>query len=369
MAEKIRVLQVTGSLRIGGLETVAVNLYRFCDRSKYAFDYVVYGDAVEPMEAVVEQLGARVFHIPYPHKGLGAYMKALKKIMAEHGPYDVVHSHTLFNSGFVMLAAKQMKIPVRISHGHSDRRNTKVSVPRRLYNGAMRLLINRYTTQKVACSEGAGKYLFGRKFDEKVYIIRNGVYVDDFRYNPERAAKIRAEFGWENNKIIGHIGRLAPVKNQKWILQVFALAYEKDPSLRLLIAGDGELREALQAEIDRLGLGGIAVLAGTRTDTAALQSAFDVYMMASFYEGVSISLIEAQSSGVNCLSSDTAATPETRVSDCLQLLPLSAPAERWAEALLTLAYKPRSSDSWEKVKESGYDIVQIVGNASRLYGG
>lgn len=369
MAEKIRVLQVTGSLRIGGLETVAVNLYRFCDRSKYAFDYVVYGETVEPLEAVVEELGARVFHIPYPHKGVGAYMKALKKIMAEHGPYDVVHSHSLFNSGLVVKAAKEMKIPVRISHGHSDRRNTRVSLPRRLYNEAMRLLINRYTTQKVACSEGAGRYLFGKKYDESVYIIRNGVYVDSFRYDPEKRAKIRGEFGWEQNKVVGHIGRLAPVKNQKRILQVFALAYQQDPSLRLLLVGDGELKEELQAEIDRLGISQVAVLAGARTDVAALLSAFDVYMMASHYEGVSISLIEAQSSGVHCLVSVSAATPTTRVTNCLNLLELEETDEKWAALLLELANKSRITDSGEKVKESGYDIVQIVQNATALYGG
>lgn len=369
MAEKIRVLQVTGSLRIGGLETVAVNLYRFCDRSKYAFDYVVYGDTVEPLEAVVEELGARVFHIPYPHKGAGAYLKALKRIMADYGPYDVVHSHSLFNSGFVVKAAKEMNIPVRISHGHSDRRNTKVSLPRRLYNEAMRILINRYTTQKVACSEGAGKYLFGKKYDDSVYIIRNGVHVDSFQYDPDKGRKIKAEFGWEQNKLVGHIGRLSPVKNQKRIVQVFAKAYQQDRSLRLLIAGDGELKEELQAEIDRLGLTEVAVLAGTRTDVAQLLSAFDVYMMASHYEGVSISLIEAQSSGVHCLVSASAATPATRVTSCLNLLELSDSDEIWAEKLLQLAYQDRATGSGEKVKESGYDIVQIVQNACRLYGG
>lgn len=369
MAEKIRVLQVTGSLRIGGLETVAVNLYRFCDRSKYAFDYVVYGDAVEPLEAVVEELGARVFHIPYPHKGVGVYLKALKKIMADCGPYDVVHSHSLFNSGLVMKAAKEMKIPVRISHGHSDRRNTKVSLSRRLYNEGMRFFINRCTTQKVACSEGAGKYLYGKKYDEKVYIIRNGVHVDSFRFNPEEGQRIRREFGWEQNKIVGHIGRLSPVKNQKWIVQVFAAAYQRDPSLRLLIAGDGELKGELQAQIDSLGLSEVAVLAGTRTDTAALMSAFDVYMMPSIYEGVSLSLIEAQSSGVNCLVSTGAATTETRITNCLNLLELTDPEEVWADKLLELSNKERIADSGEKVKASGYDIVQIVKNATALYGG
>ena len=310
-----------------------------------------------------------MFHIPYPHKGVTAYMKALKRIMADYGPYDVVHSHSLFNSGFVMKAAKEMKIPVRISHGHSDRRNTKVSATRRVYNEAMRFLINRYTTQKVACSEGAGKYLFGKKYDENVYIIRNGVYVDSFQYDPALSQKIKAEFGWEDCKLVGHIGRLAPVKNQKWILQVFALAHQQNPSLRLLIAGDGELKEELQAEIDRLGLANVAVLAGTRTDTAALMSAFDVYMMASIYEGVSISLIEAQSSGVNCLVSTGAATTETRITECLHLLELTESAETWAGKLLELANKDRCTHTGEKVKASGYDIVQIVANATALYGG
>lgn len=369
MAGKIRVLQVAGSLRVGGLETVAVNLYRFCDRSKYSFDYLVYGDDVEPLEAVVKELGGRVFHIPYPHKGAGAYVREMKRIMEQYGPYDAVHAHCLFNSGFVVRAAKEMNIPVRISHAHSDRRNTRVSLPRRLYNEWMRILINRYTTQKVACSEGAGKYLYGKKYDGSVYIIRNGVHVDNFRFDPEKRSAIKKEFGWENNKIVGHIGRLAEVKNQKRIIQVFANAYQKDPTLRLLIAGDGELREDLQKQIDELGLTQAAILAGTRTDVPALLSAFDVYVMLSFYEGVSISLIEAQSSGVNCLVSSNAAARETRITDCLNMLELTDPDDTWAEQMISLANKARVTGSAEKVRKSGYDIAQIVKNACLLYGG
>ena len=358
MADKIRVLQVTGSLRIGGLETVALNLYRFCDRSKYSFDYLVYGDTVEPLEAIVEELGGRVFHVPYPHK-----------VMREYGPYDVVHAHSLFNSGLVMKAAKDMKIPVRISHAHSDRRKTKTPFPRNLYNSWMRFLINRHTTQKVACSEGAGKYLYQKQYDENVYIMRNGVHTDHFKFDPQKRMKIKKEFGWENQKIVGHIGRLAEVKNQKRIIQVFANAYQKDPSLRLLIAGDGDLRETLQEQINSLGLSNVAVLAGTRTDIDSLLSAFDVYVMPSFYEGVSISLIEAQTSGVHCLVSSNAAAKETRITDCINVLELSDSDDVWAERMLQLANKARIVDSAEKVKENGYDIVEIVSNAVLLYGG
>lgn len=369
MAEKIRVLQVTGSLRVGGLETVALNLYRFCDRNQYSFDYLVYGDTIEPLEAIVEELGGRVFHIPYPHDGVGTYLQEMKRIMREYGPYDVVHAHSLFNSGLVMKAAKEMNIPVRISHGHSDRRNTKTAFPRNLYNGFMRFLINRYATQKVACSEGAGKYLYGKKYDDSIYIIRNGVDVSKFSFDMEKRMAIKTEFGWEENKIVGHIGRLAEVKNQKWIIQTFANAYQKDPSLRLLIAGDGPLRESLQAQINELGLSDVAVLAGTRTDVPALLSSFDVYVMPSFYEGVSISLIEAQSSGVHCLVSSNAASRETRLTDCLHILELSDSEEIWANKIVQLANRERVSHSAQQVRAKGYDIAEIVKNAVLLYGG
>lgn len=369
MADRIRVLQVTGSLRIGGLENVAMNIIRYSDKQKYAFDYLVYGDAVEPLEAEVEALGGRVFHIPYPHKGASKYVREMKRIMREFGPYDVVHAHSLFNSGFVMKAAYDMGIPVRISHGHSDRRNVKTKFVRDLYNAYMRFLINRYATKKFACSEGAGKYLYGSGYGEDVYIVKNGVDVEKFRFDPNKRLAIKREFGWEDCKIIGHIGRLAEVKNQKKIIDVFYQAYQKDDSLRLLIAGDGELRETLQQQIDGLGLAEVAKLAGTRRDVPALLSAFDVYMMPSFYEGVSVSLIEAQVSGVHCLVSSNAASAETRLTDCLNIMELADTDDVWSEQIIQLVNKARISDSPERVKDSGYSIVDIVDAAVRQYGG
>lgn len=367
MANKIHVLQVTGSLRVGGLETVALNIFRYCDKTKYAFDYLVYGDAVEPLEAIVEELDGRVFHIPYPHIDVNSYMREMKKIMREYGPYDVVHAHSLFNSGLVMKAAYDMKIPIRISHGHSDRRNSKVRLPRQCYNWFMQKLINRYATRKIACSEGAGKYLYGKAYDVSVYIMRNGVDVERFRFDPEKREKIRNEFGWNECKIVGHVGRLSEVKNQKKIIDVFSYAYSQDSSLRLMIAGDGELKETLQHQVDKLGLTDVVRLTGTRNDIPALLSAFDVYIMPSFYEGVSISLIEAQASGVHCLVSSNAASPETRLTDCINIMELSDTDEMWGNKLLQLLDKERNKDSLEAVVKNGYHSPDIVADMLQLY--
>ena len=367
MEKKIRVLQVTGSLRVGGLENVAMNIFRSCDRTKFSFDFLVYGDSVEPLEKEVAELGGRVFHIPYPHKGVKKYMSEMEFIMKTYGPYDVVHSHSLFNSGFVMKTAHKVGVPIRISHAHSDRRNTKTKFPRSVYNSYMRYLINKFSTEKFACSVGAGTYLYGKGFSEKVHIAKNGILVSKFLYDSEKRENIKKEFGWEGCKIVGHIGRLAPVKNQKKIINAFNYAYKKETDLRLLIAGDGELREELQKQIDSLGLSDVAKLAGTRNDVPALLSSFDVYMMPSFYEGVSISLIEAQSSGVHCLVSAGASAPETRLTKCIHIMDLEQSDEDWGEQLLSLIKKERMSDSAEVVINAGYDVPGIVKKELEFY--
>ena len=368
MANKIRILQVTGSLRVGGLENVAMNIIRYSDKQKYAIDYLVYGDSIEALEAEVEKLGGRVFHIPYPHEGVVRYVREMKRIMREYGPYDVVHAHSLFNSGFVMKAAFKLNIPVRISHGHSDRRSVKTKFIRNLYNGYMRFLINRYATKKFACSEGAGKYLYGGGYGEDVYIVKNGVDVEKFRFDLEKRLIVKKEFGWLDCKIVGHIGRLAQVKNQKKIIDVFYQAFKKDNSLRLLIAGDGELKEVLQQQIDQLGLSEVAKLVGTRRDVPSLLSAFDVYMMPSFYEGVSVSLIEAQASGVHCLVSSNAASAETRITPCINILNLNDSDVVWSDKVIELTCRDRVLNSIDALTEKKYNIDSIVAETVQFYG-
>ena len=179
---------------------------------------------------------------------------------------------------------------------------------------------------------------------------------------------IKKEFGWENNRIVGHNGRLVEVKNQKRIIQVFAEAYRKDNDLRLMIAGDGELRNELQKQIDVLGLSNVVRLVGTRDDIPSLLSAFDVYIMPSHYEGVSISLIEAQASGVHCLVSSNAAADETRLTDCINVLELTDEDDVWSNQIIQLSKKERILNSASKIIESGYDISGIVHKALSLYG-
>lgn len=367
MSKKIRILQVTGSLRMGGLENVAMNIFRYADKDKYEFDFLVYGDKEEFFEREVRELGGRVYHISYPHNNPVKYMREMRQIMKEHGPYDVVHSHSLFNSGFVMAAAKKENIKIRIAHGHSDRRKIKQSFFRESYNNFMRYLINKYVTKRFACSSGAAMYLYGEKYSSDCYIVNNGVDVKKFVFNVEERNKIRDELNLNGCKVVGHVGRLVNVKNQEKIIDVFSYAYKQDRSLRLVIAGDGELKVQLQSKIDSLGLHNVANLIGIRSDVSSLLSAFDVYMMPSFYEGVSVSLIEAQASGVPCLVSSQAASLETRLTECINMLDVNDSVELWGDNLLSLVNAERMICASEAIIEKGYNIPDIACKVLKWY--
>ena len=126
------ILQVTGSLRVGGLEAVAMNCVRYSDKERYHFDFLVYGDTIETYEQEAINLGCNVYHISSPQKGYLNFYKNVKKIMESNGPYDVVHAHTFFNSGIIMRAAYKAKVPVRIAHSHSVGREQKKNISKKL---------------------------------------------------------------------------------------------------------------------------------------------------------------------------------------------------------------------------------------------
>ena len=115
---KIRILQVIGTLHIGGAENVAMNCLRCIDRNRYSIDYLVYDNEISPYTEEVIELGGRVIRKNILHSRLHIH-KSLIEIMQKYGPYDVVHSHLMFHNGYVMRAAKRCNIKKRISMAHS----------------------------------------------------------------------------------------------------------------------------------------------------------------------------------------------------------------------------------------------------------
>lgn len=360
---KIKVLQVIGSLRVGGAETVAMNFFRYIDRERFEFDFIVYGEKVEPYEFEVKKLGGRVFHLNSPNEGYKIFLRELRRILREYGPYNIVHSHTLFNSGLVLKAAFMENVPLRIAHAHSSRSNVRYSWKKKIYTRLMRGYLRKYATNWIACSNQAGNYLFGENlFNKNGLILKNGIDISRYISNEGDRIKIRKKYKIEDKFVIGHIGRFSEVKNHEFIIDVFKDIYEKDTNSVLLLVGDGELRVRIEQKIQEFGLEKSVILTGTQNNVSQFLNAMDVFFFPSHYEGLGISVIEAQASGLYCIVSK-AIPKEAYISNNIESLDLQEDKEIWTDKII------KNSSHESVIVPKDYDVIEQVRLLQQIYTG
>lgn len=363
----VKVLLITGSLHIGGMETVAMNIARYLDKSIFQIDFLVYGDTHYEHEDEAVALGGNVFHIPFPHNSPFTFQRNIRYVIKKNGPYDIVHCHNLFNCGLAMFAAYKEHVPVRISHSHTNRTKELGGFVRRVYENYSRMLMKKYGTDFFACSQKAGIYLFGKDFPEYGFVLRNGVDPTKYNSSEQERLKLKQSLGIEGKKVIIQIGTFDPVKNHLFSVQLMKEVVKKLSNCVLLFAGDGEEYSRVKEAVTKDGLEQNIILLGQRSDVPQLLSISDLYLMPSLYEGVSLALVEAQTSGVPCIVSETACAPEVVISDCITSISLEVRTEEWVNAIITCVNKPRCPNPEENVVAHGYDIREIITELGEKY--
>ena len=269
------VAQIMGKWVGGGVESVIMNYYRHLDHSKIQFDFICDEDSNRIPYEEIKKLGGRVILVP-KYQNLPKYLKALEKLFKEN-QYRIVHSNINTLSVFPLYAAKNI----------------------------LRPFSKRYATDYFACSELAGRYLFGNKtFDRgEVKIIHNAIDIDKFRFDEEARKKLRKEFDIKDTTIvIGHVGRFVQQKNHTFLVDVFKEYHEKNPDSKLLLIGSGPLEKKIKSKVRKLGLNEAVLFLGQRDDTDKLYSAMDVFCLPSLYEGLGLALIEAQANGLKSIT-------------------------------------------------------------------
>ena len=307
------VAQIMGKWVGGGVESVIMNYYRHLDHSKIQFDFICDEDSTRIPYDEIKKLGGRVFLVPKYQK-LPKYLKALEKIFKEN-QYRIVHSNINTLSVFPLYAAKKAGVPIRISHSHST--SNPKEWKRNLIKNILRPFSKRYATDYFACSELAGRYLFGNKiFDRgEVKIIHNAIDIDKFRFDEVARKKLRKEFGIKDSTIvIGHVGRFVQQKNHTFLVDVFEEYHEKNPDSKLLLIGSGPLEDKIKNKVRKLGLNEAVLFLGQRDDTDKLYSVMDVFCLPSLYEGLGLALIEAQANGLKSITNSNIPR-ETKMSE------------------------------------------------------
>lgn len=359
----LRVAQLIGYMNGGGVESVIMNYFRHMDRDKVIFDFIVFEGSSHVPEAEIAALGGKVFYIP-SYKHIFASKKAFVKILKEGG-YDIVHSNLNAMSVFYLSSAKKAGVKVRIAHSHST--SNKKEHLRNILKNILRRSSRKYATHYFACSEYAGRWLFGDKaFDAGlVTIINNAIDLEKFRYNEEKRSEIRRSCGLDDNFIIGHVGRFMPQKNHAFLIDIFAEVCKKRDDARLLLLGDGPLMEDVQSKVSSLGLKDKVIFIGNVPNVNEYYSAMDRFVLPSLYEGLGMVLIEAQANGLKCLASDT--VPQAASWDNgVKFIPLDSGSFAWADEILS-ADLFRRDNNIDTMLGSIYDISAEAKKLEDIY--
>ena len=365
MSKRIpRVLMILPTLKYsGGMESFFMNNLRNIDENEIQFDVFTHEVSADQYVQEIEKKGGEVFKAPTFSISNYKDIKTSFDSILKTKNYDIVHSN-MANASFLYLReAKKNGIAIRIQHSHQDR--AADTMKNAIRNMPLLFIGNSYATVRVACSKNAGDFLFGKK---QYTIIRNSINYSDYRWNPEIRKKIRKSLEIEDDElIVGHTGRLTPQKNQLFLLEIFAKLREKIKT-RLVLVGDGPDQLALEKRIKELNMNNNVMMLGERNDISELLQAMDVFVFPSRYEGLGISLLEAEAAGLLCFCANTIPY-DAKICENLNYISLTESPDFWAKSILNkikgfsrenviLDPKYDSKANSVKLKEIYYDCME-----------
>lgn len=287
------------------------------------FDIAAIAEDQE-MCADFEKMGCDIIQLPSKSNPF-KYMKAIQKAFLS-GAYDAAYIHG--NSALMYFEAKPVyalhrEVPI-IAHCHNS------STEHPLFHKLLKHSFNKCLNVKIGVSEKAAEWAFDK---ENRIVIPNGIRLEKYRSDSQARNKIRTESGWNDNKIIGHIGRFTEQKNQIFLIDIFHKVLQTDASYRLLLIGKGESEGKYLDRIREYGLEDKVKIIPSTEDVPAYLNAMDVMVLPSLFEGFCIVALEAQANGLPLITSDTLPDEAFVTSDPARLS-LDAGYETWVKTIL-----------------------------------
>lgn len=360
--EPVRVLQVIGRMSYGGLETLIMNLYKKVDRSKIQFDFLSYTNEKGLYEDEITAMGGKIYHLSFrDDKNYFKYKKDLEKFFEEHPEYKVVHGHLAAVGSMYLGAAKKSGVPCRISHSH-------IASYSKTRKGILIHIMNRnfgkHASHRFACSKVAGKYMYGKK---DFTVLNNGIDCHRFAFDQNERNRVRSELQLDGKIVFVHVGRFFDQKNHSFLIDIFSQIKKLRENSMLLLIGVGPLQDEIREKCKALGIEDSVKFMGSRTDVPSLLSASDVFLFPSLYEGLPLTVVEAQASGLPILSSDQVTEEVVMTEEC-QRISLDLGADVWAQkALELLNCKIDRESRYRIVIDNGYDSDDVANSLQNFY--
>ena len=365
MEKCIRVLQMIGSLNMGGSQSMIMNIYRGIDRKKVQFDFIIDKSDELFFFDEIEKLGGNIYILPSFN---GLNQKEIKEswelFFKTHLEYKILHSHVRSYASLYLPIARKYGIKT-IIHSHSTSSGSGI---KSLVKQVMQLPLRYQADYLFSCSEESGRWLFGKSaLSKKNYkMIPNAIDCSKYKYNLKIRKMIRNQYGLKDNELLfGHVGRFSKPKNHNFLIDIFA-EFSKNHDAKLMLIGDGELRINIEQRIEKLGIQDNVMILGTRTDVNKLMQAMDVFLFPSLWEGLPVTIIEAQASGLPCFVSNRV-TKDVNVSSLIYNISLNQNAADWCKIIENTNLERQNVI--EDIKKAGFDIEGLANWMEDFYRG
>lgn len=367
----IKILHMTPPDVNNGVYHYIFNHMKYIDCTRFRFAFLTKGAEDLRLTPEYKKYGFDVYELKsVQREDEGKFRQEIRQILK--CGFDIVHLHTSSWRGFMIEEiAMELGIPRVIVHSHSagidecdyEKRKVRIGV-HELFKEQFSM---KYATDVWACSELAANWLYGENVPcDKIQIMPNAIETDRYRYNPAKREQLRKQLGLEDKVVVGNIGRYAFQKNHEFLIKVFAEAFKIDRRLYLLCLGGGELSGRLKQLIDAMGLSEYVSLMEWRENVEDYLQVMDIFCLPSKFEGLPLSVIEAQAAGLNCLVADTV-TKEVKLTDLVTFLPLEK--DGWVRAILNCPPRCRRKMWNEEIACAGYEIRSASEKLEEMYEG
>ena len=365
--EIIKILMVLDAFHIGGAEMFCLNFVKNLDRKRFQVDFAVTNLTNNKLEEEIIGLGCKLHIIPrFKVFNIKNYKKRWNELLRkEH--YDVIHGHASGAMSIYLSVAKKHGC-VTFAHSHSAfiRGNIFVRTVKKLFSKG----IKNNADYWLSCSDLAAIRLYGKDFSKstKYHFIPNGIQPEKYKFNESYRKTIRENFKVSDETIlIGHVGSFTEPKNHKYLLEVFKEFNNIIPESKLILCGDGPLKQSIEKMADCLRIKDKVIFTGNVYNTNEFYSAFDYFVFPSFFEGLPISLVEAQASGLPILCSDSITTDVILTSHIFQKS-VSENESNWAQFIAkTINDLFERTADYQLVYKSVFTINSTVQIVTNLY--
>ncbi len=370
MLERIRIAQFVDSLGTGGIEQFVFNVLDNLDTDTFDCSIITSEVKTDNWNHIIESKNVNIIKlVTNLHCTFKLFRKIKKlesfKYIIKANDFDVVHIHMSYSSTLLYCAiAKRLGVPLVIAHSHTNSFG-EVSQIQKIASFFSKSVLLKYCDLFFAPSNDAGKHMFGSK--QRIEIIHNGISISEFEFSDTIRNDIRKKLGVrEEEVLVGHVGRFTKVKNHEFLIDIFESLKTKIPNAKLLLVGEGETEKSIRDRVKNKSLSESVIFCGYRKNTSELYQAMDVFVLPSLYEGLGIVAIEAQTSGLPVLMSETI-PDETIISDYCRKASLNDTADFWAEQIEKLLPHIRERNESSHIFNTEYDIKAVANKISNIY--